>query len=106
MLVWNIDFLKEVDKSIKDDECVWAKHTNTVNEWLYLSRQKGGRGLKSIETSYKETKIKTAMKLKQNNDARMKLVNRFFQIHLQTCSYSIFKEAGKYCRGMALQFEC
>ena len=102
-----IDFLKEVDRSIrKVMNLCGAKHTNTVNEGLYLSRQKGGRGLKSIETSYKETKIKAVMKIKQNDDLRMKLVNRFFQIHLQTSSYSIFKEAGRYCRGMGLQFEC
>ena len=38
-----------------------AKHNNTVNEGLYRSRQKGGRGLKSVEVSYKESKIKAAI---------------------------------------------
>ena len=53
-----IDFLKKVGRSIrKVMNLCGAKHMNTVNEGLYLSRQKGGRGLKSIETSYKETKI-------------------------------------------------
>ena len=28
-----------------------AKHNNTVNEGLYLSWQKGGRGLNSVEVS-------------------------------------------------------
>ena len=91
-----IDFLKDVDRCIRKVMNVCgAKHTNTVNEGLYLSRQKGGRGLRSVQTLYKDTKIKAAIKLKQNEDPRIKLVNRFFQIHIETNSYSIFKEAEK-----------
>ena len=32
----------------------------------YLAREKGGRGLRSVEREYKLTKIKAAMKLCQN----------------------------------------
>ena len=91
-----IDFLKETDRSIRKVMNVCgAKHTNTVNEGLYLSRQKGGRGLKSVENSYKDIKIKASLKLKLNNDPHMRLVNRFHQIHKETNSYSLFKEAAK-----------
>lgn len=38
-----------------------AKHSNTLNEALYLSRSKGGRGLKSVENAFKEIKIKAAV---------------------------------------------
>ena len=100
-----IDFLKSVDRSIRKVMNVCgAKHTNTVNEGLYLSRKKGGRGLKSVEDSYKDIKIKAAMKLKSNDDPRMKLVNRFNHIHIKTNSYSIFKEADKYCSEKKLTF--
>ena len=82
-----------------------AKH-NTVNEGLYISRQKGGRGLKSVEVSYKETKIKAAMKLKQNDDPRMKLVNRFFQIHLQknTDTFLLERRQKSFVRRKASSF--
>ena len=83
-----------------------AKHTNAANEVLYLPRRKGGRGLKAIETAYKDIKIKAAMKLKSNDDPRMKLVNKFHQIHLDTGSYSIFKEAERYCGEKMIQFTC
>ena len=83
-----------------------AKHTNTVNETLYLPRVKGGRGMKSLECSYKDIKIKSAMKLKQNKDPRMCLVNQFHQRHLQSNSYSLFKEAMRYCEEKGLDAEC
>ena len=102
-----IDFLKDVDRSIrKIMNMCGAKHTNTVNEGLYISRQKGGRGLRSLENAYKEIKIKAAMKMKLNTDPRMKLVNQFNQIHLNTKSYSIFKDAKKYCEEKQLNFVC
>ena len=87
-----IDFLKEVDPCIRGVMNVCgAKHTNTVNEGLYLPRHKGGRGLRSVENTYKEIKVKVAVKLKRNEDPRMKLVNKFHQVHLHTKSYSLFK---------------
>ena len=39
-----------------------AKHYQQMNEVLYLKREDGGRGLRSIEQTYKETKIKTAIR--------------------------------------------
>ena len=102
-----IDFLKEVDRTIrKVMNICGAKHTNTVNDGLYLSRRKGGRGLRSVENDYKDVKVKAAMKLKMNDDSRMKLVNRFSQIHLHTNSYSIFKEANRHCQDKGIVFQC
>ena len=102
-----IDFLKEVDREIRKVMNVGgAKHTNSVNEGLYLSRSKGGRGLRSVENTYKEVKIKSAMKLKTNKDPRMKLVNKFHQVHLHSSSYSLFKEAERYCLEKGLQSRC
>ena len=102
-----IDFLKEVDRGIRKVMNVCgAKHTNTVNKGLYLARSKGGRGLISVEDTYKEVKIKSAMKLKTNKDPRMKLVNKFHHVHLKSHSYSLFKEAERYCSGKGLQSRC
>ena len=46
------------------------------------------------------------MKLKVNADPRMKLVNRFYQLHLHTNSYSLFKESEKYCEEKGIQSRC
>ena len=51
-----------------------AKYKLQLNEILYLPRSKGGRGLKCLETTYKEIKIKTAMKLITETEPRMKMV--------------------------------
>ena len=37
---------------------------------------------------------------------RMKLVNRFHQLHFQTNSYSLFKEAARYCTQKGLEYKC
>ena len=93
-----IDFLKEANRSVRKVMYICeGKHTNTVNDGLYLSRKKGGRGLKSVEYLYKDIKIKAAIKVKSNDDPRMKLVNQFNQTHLNTGSYSIFQEGERYC---------
>ena len=44
---------------------------------LYMSRKLGGRGLKSVENEYKNTKIKSVVKLYCNADATMAAVRSF-----------------------------
>ena len=46
------------------------------------------------------------MKLKCNNDPRLKLVDQFHQYHLHTNSYSLYKEAARYCTDSGLNFKC
>ena len=46
------------------------------------------------------------MKLKADQDPAMKIVNRFHQLHLNTKSYSIFKEAMKYASEKNLEMRC
>ena len=40
-----------------------GKHPLSSTAIMYLAREKGGRGLRSVEREYKLTKIKAAMKL-------------------------------------------
>ena len=68
----------------KMDECIRevmnrnkAKYKLQINSSLYLRRDKGGRGLRNMEMNYKCTKIKTAIKVLQDNDPKMVLVRRF-----------------------------
>ena len=104
---FRIDFLKEMDRAIRNVMNVCgAKHTNTMNAGLYLPREHGGRGLRSLESTYKEIKIKSAFKLKVDQDPAMKIVNRFHQIHMNTKSYSIFKDSIKYASEKNLELVC
>ena len=104
---FRIDFLKEMDRIVRRTMNVCgAKHTNVMNEVLYLPRKKGGRGLQAIETIYKDVKIKSAAKVKLDPDPRMNIVNRYHQKHLTSNSYSLFKEAGRYCTEKQLEMQC
>ena len=98
---WAIKFpintIKEMDilirKSMNINGC---KHTNQLNDINYLPRNKGGRGLMCLEESYKNSKIKLAMKMMEDDDHRLTIVNDFHKIHSETNSYSIIKDAIKY----------
>ena len=79
-----------------------AKHTNLMNAAVYLPRAKGGRGLRSIEQTYKEVKIKMAMKISNTKDQRVQLVKNFHNVNRESNSYSIYKEAVKYATEFGL----
>ena len=51
-----------------------GKHPSGLTAILYMPREKGGRGLRSIEEEYKVTKIKAAVKLYRNGDLAMAMV--------------------------------
>ena len=50
-----------------------GKHPASLTSLLYL-REKGGRGLRSVEHKYKITKIKLLLKLYQNSDRTVEAV--------------------------------
>ena len=54
-----------------------GKHPRGSTVILYMPRERGGRGLCSIEEEYKVTKIKAAMKLYGNSDPAMAMVSQF-----------------------------
>ena len=45
-----------------------GKHSASLTSLFYLPREKGGRGLRSVEHEYKITKMKSLLKLYQNSD--------------------------------------
>ena len=63
----------------------------------------GGRGLKSVETQYKMTKVKTAVKLYTNQDSTMELVRQFDEKCERNGRRSIVKDAKKYAEEMGLE---
>jgi len=54
-----------------------GKHTDGSTAMLYLPREKGRRGLRVVETEYKVTKVKAAVKLYENKDPAMGMVREF-----------------------------
>ena len=100
---FSINSLKEMDIIVRKsmNKC-GAKHTNLLNPVLYLPRKKGGRGLRSIEQTYKEIKLKSAIKILEHGDKRMKLVEHFQKNCMIKGRASIFTSAKVYAEEMNL----
>ena len=79
-----------------------AKHYQQLNSLLYLPKTLGGRGLRCFERTYKETKIKAAVKLLETKDERIKLVRKFNLVCMKSKHSSIFKDAISYAGEMNL----
>ena len=61
-----------------------------------MSRKCGGRGLRSVETTYKDIKIKAAMKLYHNPDPSMEAVRLFEEKSVRGGQHSVIKDASRY----------
>ena len=98
---WSVKFpvsaARNMDIVIRDSMNVTGgKHTNQMNAINYIPRKKGDRGLRSLEDTYKNIKIKLAIKLANDPDPRMQIVKSFHEKCMQTNSFSIFKDAERY----------
>ena len=80
-----------------------GNHPKGSTAILYMSRKLGGRGLKSVENEYKNTKIKAAVKLYCNADPMMAAVRSFEELAVQNRRHSIIKDAKKYAEELDLQ---
>ena len=67
-----------------------------------MSRKLGGRGLKSAENEYKNTKIKAAVKLYCKADPTMAAVRSFEELAIQNGRHSIIKNAKTYAKELDL----
>ena len=64
---WPVTELKQLDKEARKIVVeIGCKHHSGSTAILYMPREKGGRGLRSIEEEYKVTKIKAVVKLYRN----------------------------------------
>ena len=66
-----------------------GNHPKESTAILYMSRKLGGRGLKSVENEYKNTKIRAAVKLYCNADPTMAAVRSFEELAVQNGRHSI-----------------
>ena len=71
------------------------------------NNKSGGRGLRSVETTYKDIKIKAAMKLYHNSDPFMEAVRLFEEKSVRGGRHSIIKDASRYAEelGFHLRLE-
>ena len=77
-----------------------GNHPKGSTAILYMSRKLGGRGLKSVENKYKNTKIKAAVKLYCNAEPTMAAVRSFEEL---AGRHSIIKDAKKYAEELDQQ---
>ncbi|XP_068757656.1 uncharacterized protein [Montipora capricornis] len=103
---WPVTELKRLDgearKIIVENG---GKHPSGSTAILYMPREKGGRGLRSIEEEYKVTKIKAAVKLYRNDDPAMAMVREFEERAEKEGHSSLVKEAARYAVEMGLQLQ-
>ena len=81
---WPIAELQQLDresrKILKENG---GYHPMGITDLLYLLRKFGGRGLKSVESTHKNIKVKTAFKLYANEDPTMRIIREFEEKELE-----------------------
>ncbi|XP_068707674.1 uncharacterized protein [Montipora foliosa] len=94
---WPITELRVIDREARKIICEnGGKNPLSSTAMLYLPRDKSGRGLRAFEQEYKLTKkIKSAIKLYENTDPTMRLVQKFEERASEKGSTSLVKEACK-----------
>ena len=101
---WPVTELKRLDREARKIVVEnGGKHPSGSTAILYMPREKGGRGLRSIEEEYKVTKIKAAVKLCRNGDPAMAMVREFEERAEKLGHSSLVKEAASYAEEMGLQ---
>ena len=103
---WAITELKQIDReACKIVVENGGKHPCGSTSLLYLSRDKGGRKLHTIEREYKETKVKAVVNLYQNRDPAMKMVRDFEERAESVGHQALTEEAAVYAKEFGLQLQ-
>ena len=82
-----------------------GKHPASLTCLLYLLREKGGRGLRSVEREYKITKIKSLLKLSQNSDQTVEAVREFEKHAMASGHQSLVKELANYAEELNITLQ-
>ena len=96
---WLIADIQNLDrKSRKVVEMHKGKHILESIAMLYLPQKCGGRGFRSVEDTYKISKIKVAHHINISKDPRIKLVRSFQHYKSKKNFKSTFVEATRYAK--------
>ena len=79
-----------------------GKHPGGSTSLLYLPREKGGRGLRAVETEYNVTKIKAAVRLYENKDPAIEMVREFGERAELLGHSSLVKDAAKFAEDLGV----
>ena len=83
-----------------------GKHHQGSTAILYMNRKCGGRGLRSVETTSKDIKIKAAMKLYYNlGPSSMEAVRLFEEKSVRGRRQSVIKNARRHAEELGLHLK-
>ena len=100
---WSLAQLQQVDREARKIIVEFGgNHPQGFTAILHMSRKSGGRGLRSVETTYKDIKIKAAMKLYHNLDPSMEAVRLFEEKSVRGGRHSVIKDASRYAEELGL----
>ena len=100
---WSATHLKIVDrgapKIIVENG---RKHPGGSTALSYLPREKGGRGLRAVETEYNVARVKAADRLYENKDPVTEMVGRFAERAESLWHRSLVKDAAKFAEDLGV----
>ena len=103
---WPLAELKQIDRDTrKIISESGGNHPKGSIAALYLARNNGGRGLKSVEEEYKNIKIKAAVKLYQNTDPLMTTVREFEEKSVKSGRHSFVQDAQRFAEECKLHLQ-
>ena len=103
---WPISELQRIDREARKIMVEnGGKHPAGSSALLYLPRENGGRGLKSVEQEYKVAKIKAAMKVYSTTDCTMEVVRKWEECSMEKGRHSWLKDATKFAQELGLVLE-
>ena len=103
---WPLAQLQQVDREARKIMVDGGgNHPQGSTAILYMRRRCEGRGLRSVETIYKDIKIKAAMKLYCSPDPSMEAVRMFEEKSVRGGWHSVIKGVGVEELGLHLELE-
>ena len=103
---WSLAQLQQVDREAKKIIREFGgKHSQGSTAILYMSRKCGERGLRSVETTYRDIKIKAAMKFYYNLDTSMEAVRLFEAKSVRGGWHLVIKDASTYAEELGLHLK-
>ena len=100
---WPLTELRKTDREARKITITnGGKQPAPSTTLLYVSKEKGGCGLQSVEGECKITKIKEAVKLFSNSDPSMKMVREFEECSVASGYQSLITEAPRYSEELGL----
>ncbi|XP_068708027.1 uncharacterized protein [Montipora foliosa] len=103
---WPMSEVQRIDREVRKVMVEnGGKHPAGSSALLSLPRAVGGRGMKSVETVYKVTKIKTALTIHGSTDPTVKLVKNWDENSASEGRHSVLEDAVKYAREFGLDLD-